>query len=244
MRYRSGVHFLIILFLVAGLISCKSNLICPAFQSTFILNDSLRMLAFSPFGPDSMPKYGSWVKKNKNGIITRDPYLVKNYSLKTVKMENQFVPIEADSIGFDDELYQDEMAAMDSLAPVTVDSLASSPSDSSALDKPATAPPAKPKGKKYIRNYDPKDNYNEEQIFYNKLFGEVFVAPKEVPAPVDSLQNNGEGAVQLDSLGNETAPEKKGLFKRRNKQPKLDEQTELEDETLPVNEADTTGTGF
>ncbi|MEQ8811997.1 MAG: hypothetical protein RIE59_23220 [Imperialibacter sp.] len=232
MRYRSGLYFLIVVITIAGLISCKSNQICPAFQSTFILDDSLRMLAFSPFGPDSMPKYGPWVKKNKNGIITRDPYLVKNYNLKTVKMENQFVSISADSVTFDEDLYQDEMAATDSLAPVST--------DSSGVDKPATAPPTKPAPKKYIRNYDPKDQFNEEQIFYNKLFGEVFVAPKEVPAAEDSLQVDGAATPQLDSLGNESPVEKKGLFRKRNKKPK-DEALEPE---LPLDVADTTGTGF
>jgi hypothetical protein len=235
MRYRSGFHFLIVVAIVAGLISCKSNQICPAFQSTFILDDSLRMLAFSPFGPDSMPKYGPWVKKNKNGIIARDPYLVKNYNLKTVKMELQFIPIDADSVTFDDDLYQKEMAA-DSLAPQAGDSLAIASADSSA-----TQPAKKPAGKKYIRNYDPKDQFNEEQIFYNKLFGEVFVAPKEAPAPEDSLQAGGQSTPQLDSLGNEIVPEKKGLFRKRSKKPK-EEETPLDE--LPQDPADTTGTGF
>lgn len=231
MRYRSGLNFLLII-LFAGLLACKSNLICPAFQSTYILDDSLRLMAFSPFGPDSMPKYGPWVRKNKNGVIVRETYIRKNYEFRTVKMENQYVPLAADSISFDDNLYQDELAA-DSVLAASADTPAA-PADSSVVDKPATGPVNKPAPRKYIRNYDPKDNYNEEQVFYNKHFGELFLAPKEVPAAEDSVQASGQQPLPADSLAGDGESRRKGLFRKKDKQPV----------EPPLSPADSTGTGF
>ena len=225
MRYRSGIYLFFVI-LIAGLISCKSNQICPAFQSTYILDDSLRLMAFSPFGADSMPKYGQAVRKNKNGIIVRESYYRKNYEMRTVKMENQFVPIAADPLVSSDSLYQEEMAMPDSIV------LAEG--DSAIVDKPATSPPNKPAPRKYIRNYDPKDNYNEEQVFYNKLFGELFVAPKEVPVAADSLQTEGASALPADSLDNSGQNQKKGLFRKKDKTI----------EAPLLEKADSTSTGF
>lgn len=183
-------------------------------------------MAFSPFGADSMPKYGQAVRKNKNGIIVRESYYRKNYELRTVKMENQFVPIAADSAVSSDSLYQEEMA--------TPDSVGFAEGDSAIVDKPATSPPNKPASRKYIRNYDPKDNYNEEQVFYNKLFGELFIAPKEVPVAADSLQIDGAAVISADSVNNSGQSQGKGLFKKKDK-------TSAEP---PLEEADSTSTGF
>lgn len=213
---RFGLKYLLLL-VFAGLLSCKSNVICPAFQSTYILDDSLRLLAFSPFGADSMPKYGSWVKKNKNGIIAPEPYWRKNYEMRIVRMENQLPPPAVDATRIVDEPIIAGMPSPDSLMVE---------SDSSMLDKPATAP-APPKEPQYIRKYNPKDNFNQDQDFYNKHFGELFV-PKKQP-------QSGAGTVQqkADSTAFGESKEKKGLFNRR----KRDEA----DEDVPLIPADSTG---
>ncbi len=223
MKYRFGLNFLFVLS-IAGLLSCKSNYICPAFQSTYILDDSLRLLAFSPFGADSMPKYGPRVRKDKNGIIVHESYYRKNYELRTVKMQNQYVPRGPELA----PLVQDSIAAPDSVSLIAV-------ADSSVVDKPATAPASKPAPKKYLGDYDPKDNFNEEQVFYNKHFGELFVAPPQKAAPADSIPAASKSVLPADSSANGSQKEKKGLLRKRNK---------TTTEEPPIDEADTTGTGF
>lgn len=218
MTKRFGLKFLIVL-LIAGLFSCKSNIICPAFQSTYILDDSLRLMAFSPFDADEQPKGGQMVRKNKNGIIDHDPYWRKNYELRVVRMENQFLPPPVDSAQF----FQEELTTPDSLMVA----------DSALMDKPATAP-AVQKEVKYIRKYDPKDGFNQEQEFYNKHFGELFIqknppkqpTPAVVPQAIDSATNDQQ--------------EKKGLFNRRNREPVEEPLPDASDE-LPLDPADSTG---
>ncbi len=210
MRKRFGLR-IFVLVVFAGLLSCKSNVICPAFQSTYILDDSLRLLAFSPFGPDSQPKYSSVSRKNKNGIIDHDPYWRKNYALRVVRMENQFLPPPVDSLQFEDQLLVPDSLMVES--------------DSSLLDKPVTSPPSK-KQPTYIRKYDPKDKFNQEQEFYNKHFGELFIqksTPQSQPATDVTPQAADTASTQQ---------EKRGLFNRRKKE-NVDE--------LPLQPADSTG---
>lgn len=223
MKYRFGLNFLFVLS-IAGMLSCKSNYICPAFQSSYILDDSLRLLAFSPFGADSMPKYGPRVRKDKNGILVHESYYRKNYELRTVKMQNQYVPRGPELA----PEVQDSIAAPDSVSLIAM-------GDSSVVDKPATSPAAKPAAKKYLGDYDPKDNFNEEQIFYNKHFGELFVAPPQKAAPADSISAPANILQPADSAANSGQNEKKGLLRKRNK---------TITEEPPIEEADTTGTGF
>ena len=88
------------LFLALSVIqfSCRRKVVCPAFQSTYILNDSVRHQRFSLFGRDTIPRYDYWVSKNRYGVVERTPYKRKFEEMKTIPMETIF-PKKLDSLG-------------------------------------------------------------------------------------------------------------------------------------------------
>ena len=65
--------------------ACHRGMICPAFQSSFIMDDSVRTAMFSPF-TDSLPKEFA-VDKSRYGIINELTYAEKNNTLKKVEMQ-------------------------------------------------------------------------------------------------------------------------------------------------------------
>ncbi|WPP51270.1 hypothetical protein [Catalinimonas niigatensis] len=72
--------------------ACNRGMICPAFQSSFILNDSIRDITFSVLGPDSLPR-GYLTAKNRHGVIEGTPYYYKKESLRTVEMVTIYDPM-------------------------------------------------------------------------------------------------------------------------------------------------------
>ena len=78
-----------IIFILA-LSACHRGMICPAFQSSFIMDDSVRTAIFSPF-KDSLPKE-FMVDKSKYGIINELTYAEKNNSIKNIHMQLVFPP--------------------------------------------------------------------------------------------------------------------------------------------------------
>ena len=69
-------------------------MICPAYQSAFILDDSVRLAKFSLFGSDSLPK-GFVTSKDKHGnrsigIIDNLHVAQREKELKTVEMVTVF----------------------------------------------------------------------------------------------------------------------------------------------------------
>jgi hypothetical protein len=83
-----------------SLSSCQDKLACPAYQSYFILNDSVRYQKFSHFLSDSLPKNDLKVKKNKDGIIVLASFRSKEKSLESVPYETVFPykPLPFDSL--------------------------------------------------------------------------------------------------------------------------------------------------
>ena len=77
--------------LALALSACHRGMICPAFQSSFIMDDSVRTAIFSPFAPDSLPKE-FMVDKGRYGIINELTYVEKNNSIKTIEMQLVFPP--------------------------------------------------------------------------------------------------------------------------------------------------------
>lgn len=67
-------------------------MICPAFQSSFILNDSIRDITFSVLGPDSLPR-AFLTAKNRHGIVEGTTDWQKRVSLKTVEMVTIYDPM-------------------------------------------------------------------------------------------------------------------------------------------------------
>lgn len=74
-----------------ALSACHRGMICPAFQSSFIMDDSVRTAIFSPFKEDSLPKE-FMVDKSKYGIINELTYVEKNNSIKKIEMQLIFPP--------------------------------------------------------------------------------------------------------------------------------------------------------
>lgn len=79
------------LFLLLALSACHRGMICPAFQSSFIMDDSVRTAIFSPFGGDSLPKE-VMVDKSRYGIIHELTYAEKSNAIKSIEMQLVFPP--------------------------------------------------------------------------------------------------------------------------------------------------------
>ena len=78
----------------ASMFSCKSNHICPSFESAYILDQEIRDQTFSRFDEDTLPKEDFIVRKDKNGIIKSVKYKRKKDELLTVKMETIFPQVD------------------------------------------------------------------------------------------------------------------------------------------------------
>ncbi|WP_420318821.1 hypothetical protein [Ekhidna sp.] len=242
---------LIILLCYVSLISCQDKVICPAFQSTYILDDSTRYAYFSyvwqldentrtqylaqqngqdpddTLGVVQQPKTDYYAyagekvvpwriqKQTKYGIVKNTPYPIKKYRLRTAPMENVLAP---------DPVSNDFVAS-----DFGIDSL-SIASDSLGLDSLATTAIAveEEEKPKYLYGYQPDDNFNVEQEYYNKYYSYKFIdnRPKPKPAPTDTSAVAAPDSVQVK--------ERKGLFKRRKKS-----ETDTEESTDPPAEENT-----
>jgi hypothetical protein len=83
---------ILLCFIFGCMFSCSQKMICPAYQSTYILDEEKRKLLFSLFDTDSIPKHDGYVSKNKYGLIEHKKYRSRLRELNTVKMENVLPP--------------------------------------------------------------------------------------------------------------------------------------------------------
>jgi hypothetical protein len=105
-------QILILLIFAIGLYSC-SNKICPAFQSSFIFHEDVRVDQFSLFTLDSIPKPFAPYKKLKYGIQPQDKYSKTVKNMATVEMRRNWGPKNAvDSLIF----AETDFVTMDSLS--------------------------------------------------------------------------------------------------------------------------------
>lgn len=226
-------------------------MICPAFQSTYILDDSTRNAYFSyawQLDEVSRAKYiamekskanpndtlnlieqpktdyyayaGEKVvpwrtqKRTKYGIIRNVPYPIRNYRLRTAPMENVLAPEPLNNyVGAElrDSLGMDSiMIAMDSLV----------------VDQPVAAE----KKDRFLYGYDPSDNFNVEQQYYNRYYAQQLIDTRPVPKPAITPVDTLSGGALPDSLQT-SEPFLKGLFKKKKKVA-----PEVEDATAPVEE--------
>nr|WKN36311.1 hypothetical protein K4G66_28530 [Tunicatimonas sp. TK19036] len=112
-----GSNAVLLIGVIMLLSACHRGMICPAFQSSFILDDSVRTVQFSLFEPDSSlaPKE-SFTDKGRYGIIEYMSYPKKYNSIKTVEMVTIFPPGEPVS---QDSAYIDPLSTPNPLmAPV------------------------------------------------------------------------------------------------------------------------------
>lgn len=90
------VNILLLTGIIAGLVfisSCKRKVICPAYQSVFILDPAVRYHTFSLFGEDSLPKAEVKVDKDPHLVLRAMSKRKKEKSLHTIPMETVFPPV-------------------------------------------------------------------------------------------------------------------------------------------------------
>lgn len=244
---------LIVILCYVSLISCQDKVICPAFQSTYILDDSTRRAYFSyvwqldestrsqfiaqqnsgaTSNTDSLsdtlvatvaqPKTDYYAyagekvvpwrtpKRTKYGIVKNTHYWIKNYRMRTAPMENVLAP----------EPVSNDFVASDFTDSVGVDSL-SIAMDSLSLDSLGAQPVEAEETAKYLYGYDPSDNFNVEQFYYNKYYAYKFIdnrpKPQEQPAASDSLSSSSSDSVATKQ------PFFKKLFKKKKKKEESEE---------------------
>lgn len=94
-----GVYIVMAVVSLFFLASCQERMVCPAYQSTYILDDSVRALFFSRFEPDSLPKRFGRVEVAQNGLVKKKSRQERLRIMRTVAMENVVPPKpEPDSV--------------------------------------------------------------------------------------------------------------------------------------------------
>lgn len=261
----------VFVFAMILLTACTDRIICPAFQSTYILDDSTRMAYYSyawkldettrqqyisslsrtdstQLDSGAVGNSGSrngWteyyayagryvqprevVRKSKYGIVKYEPYWMKNYKLKTAPMENVLGPPREETAPVDEgEFYASDFATNDSLSIASTDSLALGTDSLTVAVEEVPETVKKKKEQKYRFKYDPNDNFNADQDYYNKYFGVLLLdlTPDPEPVPADTLNNAAEAVP--DSLQNNQRKGLGGLFKKKKKadEPPADETTD------------------
>ncbi|MCB0505767.1 MAG: hypothetical protein KDC58_09710 [Cyclobacteriaceae bacterium] len=76
------------LIVVTMLASCKADMICPAYQSYFLLDSTVQHNRFTYFAEDSFPRRDLFnSSKNKEGLMVYEEYRERWLDHKTVPME-------------------------------------------------------------------------------------------------------------------------------------------------------------
>ena len=91
---RNSPLLVLAMFFMALLFSCKSNYICPSYESAYILDQPTRHKKFSLFDEDTLPRKDMDANKNKYLVIKNIKYKKKRDELLTVKMETIFPQVE------------------------------------------------------------------------------------------------------------------------------------------------------
>lgn len=81
-------------FCVCLLASCQERMVCPAYQSTYILDDSVRSMFFSRFEVDSTPKRYAKVDRTQFGLIKKNKKSDKLRDMRTIAMKDVVPPKE------------------------------------------------------------------------------------------------------------------------------------------------------
>lgn len=233
-----------ILLCIFGILSCQDKVICPAFQSTYILDDSTRNAYFSYVWQldettrsqflaqqdtsstnsaidttisvaSNQPKvdYYAYAGENivpwripertKYGIVKPVFMPVKKYRMRTAPMENLLGP--------DPEPMQTSFVAQNEIDSLVTDSLELATTDSVSIHSFVVKEEEKDEPK-FLYGYDPSDNFNVEQLYYNKYFASRLIdnrpEPEPQPVAVDSTSSDSTIAKK---------PFLKGLFGKKNK---------------------------
>lgn len=103
--------FYILAFVIA-VSSCTERMICPAYQSAFIHDETALQERFSYFKPDTTPKIRD-VDKSQFLIIDPVAYRKRIREIRTIPMQDIY-PVLDDSLGYDKDLMLAERDVIDS----------------------------------------------------------------------------------------------------------------------------------
>jgi len=211
------------------LASCKADMICPAYQSYYLLDETAQKNQFAYFAQDSLPRRDVFHSTlDKNGLVAKtslfayvDENWVRNREIRTVDMEVIY-PVISDSLLF----------AGDVMMYAETDVV-----DSTALDSARMAAQTFRYGadQKYYNWYfrdklvwkdelegrdKETDNQSEEdkveKAGFFGFFKNLFKKKDKVATDSDTLDTtSSQGEQEL-----EEEPKKKGLFTKKEKQPK------------------------
>ena len=205
----------IVILLLCLLSACSEKMICPAYQSVFILDDGYRNRYFSPFeviAGDTVPRDHFDVQNHRsNFFITKiwtrperpvleNPYLMARIFNKRPYWKLDVIKPELIHYVSTDTLrFGQSQVGLDSLeAPGEIESI---------IRYPLRIPP-----------------HNQEQVEYNKKFGHLFPRPpkpqEEIPVDTTTIQE-----FMADTLANETKKKRGvfGVFQKKNKTSKSKE---------------------
>lgn len=230
MRVSVGV----IILVLCAFSSCRDKVVCPAYQSTYILDDSVRQTYYSYLwkldegerqnflakekAKDSIPnsvsntpsaEYFAYVQPYIPPVekVNKNQFGIIKYQpfwIKNARLRTA-PKVNIHKPVFDEEEFNQEGTFLAGDFAIT-DSLGNV-SDTTVVKIPLSLQnnDSKKKGSRYLYNYALNDQHNMEQVYYNKYFGEYLV-DKRPPVLADSLQN------KLD-LPDSLRKEKKGFFK-------------------------------
>ena len=258
-----------ICLLAALLVSaCTERMICPAYQSSFILDEDYRKNYFSPFevnAGDTVPKgYQAnasdtvfnktfYAQRGKRPVQRKEgftyPSTKKKFFLARIWSRPER-PVLENPYLLDRILKKRPYWKLDVIKPELVHS---SDQDTVQLDVPmlidslGQAIPDTTQVEPSLPTYSvltvPKryNGYNVDQIEYNRKFGHLFPKPPPPPEPVDSAALL---AAEAEALAADTIPKKKGLlgmFKKKKKKKGAEEGTGAEEGGDESAEAGDTG---
>lgn len=181
------------------------------------------MAKYSLFSNDSTPKFAVASRRNKYGVNKKTSHFIKNYELMTAPKKNVLGPPSKEPLYYHPP--EPEFVASDFTDSLSTDSLEVVPEFVVTEDD----------GPKYKYRYHPNNAYNQEQEYYNKYFGEMFIDNRPPPPSPDDLALNMDLELGEESeLGDSTVVEKKkkGLFKKKEKSAEPEDEGEVDPETL------------
>lgn len=212
--------------------ACSERMICPAYQSSFILDEDYRRDFFSPFtvdAGDTVPKGDFYVQRSKHSPASKEGFVYPNRKKKLFLariwsrperpvLENPYLldrilkkrPYYKLDILKPELVHYSNTDTVNLDVPMITDSLGQMIPDTTgvALSNPSYTVLTVPERYK---------GYNIDQILYNNKFGHLFPQPPPPPEPIDStlLETATPDTTAMDS----TAKKKGilGMFKKKNK---------------------------
>ncbi|MEP5613956.1 MAG: hypothetical protein ABJP45_17015, partial [Cyclobacteriaceae bacterium] len=152
--------------------------------------------------------------RTKYGVVKYEPYWLKKYRMRTAPMENVYSPKPPEPVRTDYVATETtDSVAVDSLGVASLDSLEV---DLVALEEQAVAEEEEPQ--KYLHEYDPQDNFNVEQEYYNKYYGEKLIDRRPKPK-VQATQAADSLATAIPDSLQDKKFSFKGLFRKKENEP-------------------------